>query len=273
MAVGVIKKAIGSGFTPLLDGEVNRLRFGVLNLAAGESHTFSCEDREYSIVLIQGEARVEGAHESAVIGPRMDPFSEKPEGCIFTCGQSVTVTAIRDSFLGVGSAKAEQTMKDCVVHMDDAFAAVRGDGNWKREVRFCVWNDNTVGNQMMMGETVIPAGNWSTFPPHRHSGKLPGETAYDEAFFMLFRQENGFGMVWQYEDEENLDQVSHFETGSLIYGDKGFHTLVVAPVCDCYQLTVMAGPSRKSSASVDERFKIVLDQSGMVNPYQNQKSK
>lgn len=273
MAAGVIKKTIGSGFTPLLDGETKRLRFGVLNLCAGETYTFHCEDREYSLVLIQGEAEVEGEQMRGKLGPRLDPFTEKPEGCIFSNAQSFTVRALQDSFIGVGSAKAETHMQDCIVHKDDAFAAVRGEGNWKREVRFCVWNDNTVGNQMMMGETVIPAGNWSTFPPHRHSGKLPGETAYDEAFFMLFRHENGVGMVWQYEDEEHLDQVNHFETGSLIYGDQGFHTLVIAPVCDAYQLTVMAGPSRKSAASVDERFKLVLDQSGMVNPYQNQKSK
>ena len=232
MPAGVIRKELATqGFTLLLDGQTQRLRLGVLRLVAGQCHRFQTEENEYGLLLIQGCVNICTQDGSThALGPRRDPFTEKPEGALITCHEEIFVEAVEDSFLGVGIAAARQVYPNGFVHAADTGGGVRGKGNWERQVRFCLWNDNCPGNQLMMGETVIPAGNWSTFPPHRHQFAVDGEeTAYDEAFFYLFEDLRGFGLIWQYNDENTMNHVLRFENGNVAYMDEGYHSIVCAP--------------------------------------------
>ena len=38
--------------------------------------------------------------------------------------------------------------------------------------------------RLIVGETLTPSGNWSTFPPHRHENEdLPREARHEELYF------------------------------------------------------------------------------------------
>lgn len=271
MAGGLIHTKSGKGLTWLLQNELQRLHFGVLKLEPGENYCFDTENEEYGLVLISGFFSCEISQKKECLGIRTDPFHEKPCGVMISPHEHVNLIALKPSLIGVGKAAADKPFASVFIHPSETKTVVRGTANWQREVRYCLWHDNTYGNQLMMGETVIPAGNWSTFPPHKHDQLIAGqETPYDEAFYFLFPKQSGFGFAWQYNAAHSEDRIYRFQNGDLFYMDSGYHSLVCGPLCAAYQLTIMAGPCRKSQASIDPFYQDMLSENGMSNPYQHQ---
>ena len=45
MVCGRVRKQLGAGWTPLVDGQLANLRVGVLRLGAGETHAFDTGER------------------------------------------------------------------------------------------------------------------------------------------------------------------------------------------------------------------------------------
>jgi 5-deoxy-glucuronate isomerase len=141
-------------------------------------------------------------------------------------------------------------------------------------VRLVCWADNTVGEQLLIGETVTPSGNWSTIPPHRHARFIDSpnghlEVPYHEIYFYQFSHPAGFGLSRQF-DDDGSDQSYALRTNDALYIDGGYHPVVCAPGGDMYQLTVMAGPYRESTASVHPGFLHLLEENGK-NPFQHQR--
>ena len=59
--------------------------------------------------------------------------------------------------------------------------------------------------RLIVGETINPPGNWSSFPPHKHDTDNPPEGVYEEVYFFLVRPRGGFGLSRVYERREAVD--------------------------------------------------------------------
>lgn len=269
---GRIRKKLNRGWTPLVDGEVKYLKTGALLLAKGDSYRLHTADREYSLVIVYGECEVlieDG--ESGMLGPRKNPFEDLPSGVFLTKDESVVITAKQDSLIGIGSARAEKKIKNYIITADKVRSSKRGADNWTREVRFVCWPDNTEGNLLITGETVTPSGNWSTIPPHRHQYDIfDEEVPYDEVYFFQFSKPQGYGLSYQFDDEGLMDQTYSLRNNDSLYIGYGYHPTACGPGADLYHLTFMAGPKRKSQASIHKDFRFMLEQSSMANPFHKQ---
>jgi 5-deoxy-glucuronate isomerase len=266
---GRIRKTIRTGWNQIIDGELDNMDMGVLQLAPGETYSLQTQDREYAIVLIQGECQAElpGA-QTAWLGPRADPFRDMPHGIFISREETVGFLARAESLLGIASSPAQQKLANSIITPDRVDAGIRGADNWTREVRKICWSDNTQGNLLLASETITPSGNWSTVPPHRHQYDVPGEEAqYEEIYFFRFSHPHGYGLTWQFDDEGGMDQAFSLKTNDAVYHNVGYHPVVCSPGTTLYQLTFMAGPRRISKARIHLDYQYILDEKAMENQY------
>ena len=268
-ACGRIRKGIGDGWTQITNGELAYLDLGVLRLSSGATHEIPTKDREYAVVLVHGEChvRVENGP-SGVLGPRRNPFDDLPSAFLVTRDEILTITATADSLLGVASSPARKRFGNTVVSAKDVQVQIRGAENWSRQVRKVIWSDNTEGNLLLAGETCTPSGNWSTIPPHRHQQDVEGEEApYEEIYFFQFSHPHGYVLIWQFDDEGDMDQAFSLKSGDVVYQNQGYHPVVCSPGTELYHLTFMAGPRRESMAKVHENYQYILDEFNLKNQF------
>jgi len=272
MASGRIRKQIGNGWTQLVDGEMQNIKMGVISLENGDSFTLDTVEREYACVLVYGLcSAVLGEEEFGVLGPRKNPFDDKPFGLFVTREERVTFKASEKTLIGVASAPCVKKTKNTLVTPEKAGGGMRGIGNWEREVRFVCWSDNTEGNMLMAGETITPSGNWSTIPPHRHQYDIAGEEVpYEEIYFFQFSKPQGYGLAWQFDDDGKMDQAFSLKTNDALYMDKGYHPTACGPGATLYHLTFIVGPYRISKSAVHKDFRFLLEENNMENPYARQ---
>lgn len=266
---GRIRKKFEIGQTSIVDGELENLQVSVLSLEAGKSFTLQTVDKEFAIVLIQGECHTQLAGgEDYLLGPRGNPFDDLPYALFATKEETITFKAKQNSLLGIGCAPAEKKTVNTFIDPKKVSIAVRGEDNWEREVRKVCWSDNTEGNLLLVGETCTPSGNWSSIPPHRHQYHVPGsEVPYEEVYLFKFSAPQGFGLIWQFDDETGMDQAFSVKENDVVYTGHGYHPVVCAPGMKLYHLTLMAGPFRQSQASVHPDFQFLLDDKGLENQF------
>jgi 5-deoxy-glucuronate isomerase len=275
MGCGRIRKPLLDGWNPLVEGQLKNLRMGALLLAPGRAFRLATSDRECACVLIQGDCNVSlGGTRQERLGPRRNPFEDPPQAVFVSKEDTLTVTALQPSLLGLATAPAERKTAAAVLRVPEIGGGKRGAGNWEREVRFVCWSDNTDGNMLMAGETVTPSGNWSTIPPHRHQFDLPDEEVpYEEIYFFRFSKPQGFGLAWQFDDEGGMDQAWSLRDHDALYMSEGYHPVACAPGADLYHLTFICGPRRMSRARIHPDFRFLLEQENLENPYAKQFAK
>jgi 5-deoxy-glucuronate isomerase len=98
-------------------------------------------------------------------------------------------------------------------------------------------------------EVITPAGNWSSYPPHKHDeerpgdAERPGETALEEIYYYeVAAGPSGPGMAYQ-RVYGSVDLLAEVRTGDVVLIPHGWHGPSMAvPGYDLYYLNVMAGP-------------------------------
>ncbi len=272
---GRVRRAIRPGWTPLVDSQLKTLGMAALSLQPGESYTLDAGDREYALVLVHGQVSFSLASGlTGEMGPRRDPFNDLPYGLLVSREERVTITAVRPTLIGAGSAPAAKHMPPALVTPAETRTGLRGVGNWERTVRMVCWSDNTVGNQLISGETITPSGNWSTMPPHRHQYDTPDtEVPYEEVYFFQFSRPQGYGLIWQFDDEGEMDQAFSLRQNDAAYMGHGYHPTACGPGTMLYHFTFIAGPYRLSKSSVHPDYKFLLDENDLENPYARQTTK
>ncbi len=272
MPSGRIRKEIIAGWNDLVDGVFDNLTFGILSMDVGDTYEIDTKELEYGFVLVSGDCEsIVGDGKARAFGPRPDPFDHKPYALLLSRNQSVRFVAKRESIIAVASSPAERMYPGLFLEPQDIREYSRGSENWSRSVRFVVWADNSEGNQLLIGETIVPSGNWGTVPPHRHDKFIDDEEApYNEIYFYQFSRSQGFGLIWQFDDDGDMDQAFSLKSGDAAYLGEGYHPVACGPGSTLYQLTVMAGPYRISRSRLHDDYVYLTEEKNMSNPYKNQ---
>ena len=269
MNCGRVRQEITSGWNQLTDSELNNQKVALLVLQEGDQYELSTQGEEYSLVILEGA--VSFAVQSGLegrLGPRANVFEDLPEGLLLSRGEEVRLTALSDCQLGIHYAPAPKKFKNYLMKKEGIRVNERGAGNWRREVRKIFWNDNSEGNALLTGETLTFPGNWSTMPPHRHQFFEEGkEMPYEEGYLFKFSHPQGFGLIWQFDDDGSMDQAFSLRTNDVAYVGGGYHPVVAAPGSHLYHLTCMAGPKRLSQARVHRDYEYLLEAEGLSNPF------
>ncbi len=268
-ACGRIRERIKPGINPLITDQLQHLQFSTLSLTSGQEVTLDTGEREFAAVLIHGQCEIEVAGEGRyTLGPRENPFEHGPYAYFATRENRLVFRGSQPSLIGIGSAPAQQAYPNSYVTPDMVSTVERGADNWTRTVRMICWSTNTAGNMLLAGETCTPSGNWSTIPPHRHQFDIENEEApYEEVYFFRFSRPQGFGLTWQFDDDNMLDQAFSLQPNDVLYMAGGYHPVVCAPGGTLYHLSLMAGPKRISKARVHQDYRFLLEQQQLPNQY------
>jgi 5-deoxy-glucuronate isomerase len=230
------------------------IRLDTARLHPGATETFVRDDEEMFIVVLSGVVEVEvGGRSLGAAGGRTSVF-EAPGYAVYAPPGAPVDLAAADApvELAVCSAPLEdggQPAAARIVRPADQRIAEVGTGNWQRTVRTMLGPEHAAG-RLLVGETINPPGNWSSYPPHKHdTHEPPREVQLEEIYYFRTEPANGFGVQIRYD-------AAHTESFTVRDGDtaiirSGYHPVVAAPGYQLYYLWVMAGRGRQMAPYLD----------------------
>jgi 5-deoxy-glucuronate isomerase len=249
--------------------ELQYLGFKILNIPFRSQYCFEVSEVEEGIfILLSGHAQVKFGNSISEI-KRGNVFSDLPASVFLPPNTSVDIYASSNegccAAVAIGLISNSEEMEDgypntpYIIHQHEVNVFARGKGCYKRTIREIV-NKNIPSRTLICGETINPAGNWSSFPPHKHDTLIPGvESCHEEIYLHLLDSPNGWGYQEIYSHEHSIREIIRIQDKDIILIPFGYHPVVVAPgYCLCY-LWVLAGSNRDFAFSNDPDHTWIAD--------------
>ena len=238
---------------------------GLHVVALGVDQTWSVAEHgwEYVVVPLSGAASVtctdpDGGEHQAVLTGRTSVFAGSTDVVYAPAGSALTVTGTAEgSRIAICAARVGgrgTAAKFRHVAADEVPVELRGAGSCSREVRNFAVPQVLDADSIIACEVVTPAGNWSSYPPHKHDEERDGtETELEEIYYFETRVEAGapasggsdpvgYQRVYGTADRP-IDVFAEVRSGDVVLVPHGWHgPSMAAPGYDLYYLNIMAGP-------------------------------
>jgi 5-deoxy-glucuronate isomerase len=232
----------------------------VLELAAGTAHAFDTGDDELVVLPLEGACTVSVDGERFSLEGRDGVFAGVTDFAYAPRGSRVEVASERGGRFALPSARAARRLEARHVPAEDVEVELRGAGSASRQVNNFCGPDVRIAERLIAVEVLTPAGNWSSYPPHKHDEERPGvETALEEIY--LFEVAAGpdgasgfaYQRVYGSGPGREIDVTAEVRSGDVIVMPHGFHgPSMAAPGYDLYYLNVMAGPGERAWRFTDD---------------------
>ena len=122
----------------------------------------------------------------------------------------------------------------------------RGQGANTRFINNIAMEAQDWCDSLLVTEVFTPAGNWSSYPPHRHDeDDYPRMTYLEESYYHRLNPGQGFGIQRVYTEDGTLDETMAVQSHDVVLVPKGHHPCGAPYGYEMYYLNVMAGPIRK----------------------------
>ncbi|MFZ5919203.1 MAG: 5-deoxy-glucuronate isomerase [Chloroflexota bacterium] len=231
------------------------LGFDLLVLPAGQQYTGSTGDREVLAVILGGKATFEVASQRFErVGGWPNVFAGKPHSVYLPAGVEYAITAEGPVQIGLTSAPSDLQTEPYVIGPERVANGVWGAANFTRrfhQILTEIAQPDLPARRLIVGETLTPSGNWSTYPPHRHEvDDLPREAYHEEMYFFKVAPPDGFGLCHYYNSQGEEENFS-VRDNTIMMAPFGYHTVVSAPGYTTYYLWFLAGEHR-TQATVDD---------------------
>ncbi len=208
--------------TPELAGW-DYISFQLRRLTANRSWTFATGDQELAIVVLSGRLSVESERgEWSHIGMRDSVFSGLPYALYLPRRTSFTVIAETDCEYAVAQAPADQDYQPRLVTPRDIEIEIRGGDQATRQINNII-PPGFPCQRLVVVEVYTPAGNWSSYPPHKHdvhktdqNGKIL-EADLEEVYFYKLDRPEGFAFQRIYTAPESPLHRAGFPIDAVLY--------------------------------------------------------
>lgn len=241
--------------------------FAVYQLTRGQTLRGAAEGRETALIVLSGTGNAElNGQPLGQFGERLSVFEDQPASALYLSEDASYSVECTSDGMEIAVASAPTTHRHLparLIRPEDVTVELRGEGNTQRRVQHILDTDQEA-ERLIVVEVITPAGNWSTFPPHKHDTENPPHEAYlEETYYHHVQPADGFAFQRVYTGEE-FDETVAVHDGDLVLVPKGYHVVSAAPGCDLYYLNVMAGPHRVWNYQVDPAFHRLLPPSGKI---------
>lgn len=234
------------GYNKVFDvGEYNMAltSFGLIQLADGTSYKGSTGDFEVALVLLGGKCSVKGRDfQFAEVGKRRNVFDGKPHTVYLPRHTDYEITALGDVDIAYNASPATRdTARPTVITPEECRTLSLGRDNFSRSATIML-DEKFDSEHFYIGEGMIPSGNWSGYPPHRHDfDNLPDEIDMEETYFYRFDPPQGFGIQKVYQPDGSIDETYTVKNNDTVAIAEGYHPLCGAPGYQMYYLWTMTG--------------------------------
>lgn len=241
--------------------------FAVYHLTQGQVFRGTADGKETVLVVLYGTGQAElQGQPVGQIGERLSVFDEKAPYALYVSEDTSYQIACTSAVMEIAVASAPGTQRHLpprVIRPEHVSVEHRGEGNTQRRVQHILDVDQEA-ERLIVVEVITPAGNWSSFPPHKHDTENPPYEAYlEETYYHHVQPDDGFAFQRVY-DKQDFDETVAVHDGDLVLVPRGYHVVSAAPGCDLYYLNIMAGPHRAWNYQVDPAFHRLLPPSGKI---------
>jgi 5-deoxy-glucuronate isomerase len=237
------------------------LHFAARKMYQNEQWSFDTGESELAMVVLGGVCEVisdRGAWRD--IGRRPNVFNGMPYTLYLPRQTRFTVVACGDQVdIACGWCLAEEDHPPRLVTPADVQIEIRGGGNATRQINKMI-PPGFDCCRIVVVEVFTPAGNWSSFPPHKHDQHiLDGqgnilEADLEEIYFYKISRPEGFAYQRIYTPDRRLDELILVRDNQLVLSPEGYHPVVAAHGYDCYYLNMLAGSAQSLAASDDPDY-------------------
>jgi len=166
--------------------------------------------------------------------------------------------------VAVGSAPATEAKSPKFIAASSVPVFVRGAGRSSRQVHNFGVPDELDASRFIVVEVIVPAGNWSGEPPHKHDNFVPSvESNLEEIYYFETAVARGLDAPVQADpigylrayasDDRPIDITEEVRSGDVGLIPYGWHgPAMAAPGYDLYFFNVMAGPDPDRSWNITD---------------------
>ena len=147
----------------------------VLALAAGAAHAFDSGDDELIVLPLEGGCTVRVDDVDFTLVGRDGVFAQVTDFVYVPRDARVEIASERGGRFALPSARAAARLEPRRVAADDVPVELRGAGQASRQVNNFCSPEAFAADRLIAVEVLTPAGNWSSYPPHKHDEEMPGE--------------------------------------------------------------------------------------------------
>jgi 5-deoxy-glucuronate isomerase len=231
--------------------------FAVRQIAAGDAWSGRTGRNEVCLVLLSGLVSATwspGQPKSVRLGPRRNVFSDYPHAIYLPPGTAFELRATALTEIAECRSPTSRRLPARVIAPSDCGFEVRGGGNATRQI-IDILPPSADADRLLVCEVLTPAGNWSSYPPHKHDRHAPPvEADLEETYYYRFSGPDGYGLQRLYTADGRSDQVLRVADGDLVLVREGYHPFVAVPGFDAYYLNTLAGSCRSMAATDDPRY-------------------
>lgn len=221
---------------------------------AGECLQLEASAVERIIVPLAGSFQVSHGAEGEVVEltGRRSVFDGPSDALYLGAFCAATITG--SGRVAVAEAPTTTVLSAQYLPASDVAIELRGAGASSRQVHNFGVPGAINAVKLIVCEVITPAGNWSSYPPHKHDEHRDGhESALEEIYYFESEVMRGaqapansdaFGLFSTYSSPAGeIDINAQVRTGDIALVPFGYHgPAVAAPGYDLYYLNVMAGP-------------------------------
>jgi 5-deoxy-glucuronate isomerase len=229
------------------------LSFRVERLRSNGHVSRNTGGEEVAFVPLSGTCAVESDGVRWELGGRPSVFDGMPWALYLPRDSEYTLSATDDAEVAIAGAVAETRLEPRLVTPDDVEIEVRGSGNATRQINHIIKPDFPA-QRLLVVEVFTPAGNWSSYPPHKHDeDHPPGEVVLEEVYYYRTQAEppGAFAVQRLYSPQHGTDLTETVRDGDIMLVPHGYHTTAAAHGYDLYYLNALAG-DRRSMAAADD---------------------
>jgi 5-deoxy-glucuronate isomerase len=243
------------------------LNMAALRLNKGERYATSTGEHENATVILGGRCNIHTDRGDFLgVGRRPDVFSGMPYALYLPRRTHFEIEALSD-VLEVASCwvPTDQDHAPRLVTPQDSQIEIRGGGNATRQINSII-PPGFPCHRIVAVEAYTPAGNWSSYPPHKHdvhredaAGKVL-EADLEEIYFYKLKPANGYAYQRVYTDDRATDALLLAQHHDVVLVPEGYHPVVTAHGFDCYYLNFLAGSAQSLANSDDPAYAWVKTQ-------------
>ena len=238
----------------------HRVGFAVRQFAAGAAWRSRTGGDEVCLVLLSGLASVTWSPDRphpVQLGPRRNVFADYPHAVYLPPGTAFEIRAPQAAEIAECRSPTTRRFPAREIRPEDCGLEVRGGGNATRQI-IDILPPAAAADRLLVCEVLTPAGNWSSYPPHKHDvDNPPVEADLEEIYYYRMQQPDGYGLQRLYTADGSRDETVRVDDGDLVLVRDGYHPYVSAYGIDSYYLNVLAGTRRSMAASDDPRYAAV----------------
>lgn len=242
------------------------LNFQARLMKQGETWKGETGDNEYGIILLSGNYSVKSDKGNwKTVNGRKDVFSGIAHTLYLPRHTSFELTGESDVLdIAYGWCETDKDFEPVFKTPDKADIEIRGGDNATRQINSLI-QPGFPCHRLVSVEVYTPAGNWSSYPAHKHDERKTDEKGnvlearLEETYFYKIDKPEGFAIQQVYNDDRSLDEIAVARNNDVVLVPRGYHPVVAGHGYNVYYLNFLTGSDQSLANTPDPNHVWMFD--------------